>query len=84
MEVSSITAEIALQLGIRDREGVLIVSVDKRSPACNANLRQGDIIRRIGRTKIRSINDYKKAISALEGDTLVYTDRGFTIIKRDE
>ena len=31
--------------------------------------------------KIKDIDDYTDAIKGLKGDVLVYTDRGFTIVK---
>lgn len=81
MEAFPITKEVIRRFNIRDKEGVFIVNVVLGSPAYYASLRQGDIIKRIDTKIIRTIDDYKKAIDGLKGDVLVYTDRGFTIVK---
>lgn len=81
IEVFPITKEVIRRFNIRDKEGVFIVNVDRGSQAYYASLRQGDIIKRIDTNIIRTIDDYKKAIYRLKGDVLVYTNRGFTIVK---
>ena len=81
IEVSSITKDIAMRFNIRNKEGVLIVNVKKGSPASYANLRGGDVIRRINTKIIKTIEDYRDAIKDSKGDILIHTDRGFTIIK---
>ncbi|MBL7069272.1 MAG: trypsin-like peptidase domain-containing protein [Candidatus Omnitrophica bacterium] len=81
IEVTTITREFASRFDIMNKEGVIVVSVERGSPADNANLKVGDIIRRIESYTIKTIEDYKAAISKLKGDILLYTDRGFTIVK---
>lgn len=80
-EVSPITEEVAMRFKIRDREGVLIINIEKNSPAASANLKPGDIVKRINNFVIKTIEDYKKAVKDLKGDVLIYTDRGFTIVR---
>ena len=81
IEVTAITGDLAARLGISDKEGVIIIEVERGSPAHYANLRAGDIIRRVGNNTIKSMEDYSAAITAASGDVLIYTDRGFTIVK---
>lgn len=81
LDVYPITDEIVMRFNIQDREGVLVVNVEPASQAYYAALKQGDIIKRVDTKKIESIQDYKEAIKGLKGDVLVYTDRGFTIVK---
>jgi serine protease Do len=84
LEVYPITDEIARRFNIQDKEGVLVINVEQGSPAHYAALRQGDIIKRIDSNIIRDVEDYKGAIKNLKGDVLIYTDRGFTIVKEDK
>ncbi len=83
MQTFPITQDLAARLDIRDREGVIVVNVIPRSPAYFAGLRPGDIIMRINNKEIGTIEDYKEAVKALKGNALIYTDRGFTIVKED-
>jgi serine protease Do len=59
MTVANITPAIANQLGIYDRKGVIITSVEKGSWAYNVGLEAGDIIRQIGDKPIQSVEDYE-------------------------
>lgn len=81
LEASPITRDIAARLNIKDREGVIVIDVTQGSPAYHANLRRGDVIRRINTKKIGAIEDYKEAVKDLKGDALLYTDRGVTVVK---
>lgn len=81
LEVYPITDELVRRFNITNRNGVIVVNVDQGSPAFYAALRQGDIIKRIGRRIIKTMDDYKDITAKIKGDVLVYTDRGFTIVK---
>jgi len=81
IKAASITRDLARRLNIVDTEGVIIASVESGSPAYYAKLRQMDIIKRIGAKTIKTLEDYKEAIKSLRGDVLVYTSRGFTVVK---
>jgi serine protease Do len=62
MTVANITPAIANQLGIYDRRGVVITSVEKGSLAYNSGLGVGDIVRQIGDTPIQSVEDYENIL----------------------
>lgn len=62
MTVANITGAIANQLGIYDRRGVIITSVEKGSLAYNVGLEAGDIIRQIGDKPIQNVEDYQNLI----------------------
>ncbi len=79
--VSAITTDLAERFNISDREGMVILDVEQGSPASYSNLRQGDVIRRINTKHTKTIEDYREAVKDLKGDVLVYTDKGFTIVK---
>jgi serine protease Do len=60
--VQNITPEISKHLGLKDKGGVIVTDVQPGSPAQDADLRSGDIIKEIDRKPIRSITDFKDAM----------------------
>lgn len=60
--VQDITAEIAKHLNLKDRKGVIVTDVLPGSPAQEADIRSGDVIREIGRGPVRSVADFKEAV----------------------
>ncbi|HMF08503.1 MAG TPA: PDZ domain-containing protein, partial [Thermoanaerobaculia bacterium] len=90
LEVRPITPDIARQLNLRGGEGVLVFSVDDDSPAAEAGLQRGDVIREVNRQRVRNLQDYERATKEVkEGDRVtVLLQRGqqslyvaFTIAK---
>jgi serine protease Do len=78
LEVRPITPDIARQLNLRTTEGVIVARVDDGSPAEEAGVQRGDVIREINRQKIRSMADFEKTTKETkEGDRLtVLLQRG--------
>jgi serine protease Do len=78
MEVRPITPEVARQLNLRTSEGVIVARVDEGSPAAEAGIQRGDVIREINRQKIRTTSDYEKLTrETKDGDRLtVLLQRG--------
>jgi serine protease Do len=78
MEVRPITPDIARQLNLRTNEGIIVARVDEGSPAAEAGIQRGDVIREINRQRIRTTADYEKITrDAKEGDRLtVLLQRG--------
>jgi serine protease Do len=60
--VRPLTPELARRLGTRDLNGVVITEVRPGSPAAEAGLEPGDIVRRVGGRPITSANDFYKAL----------------------
>jgi serine protease Do len=65
LEVAQITPTVAGYLGLRDRNGVIVVGSDSKETAANWGLQEGDIIRRIGNYEISSVNDYVKTMGQI-------------------
>ncbi len=78
LDVRPITPEVARQLNLRTSEGVIVARVEEGSPAAEAGVQRGDVIREINRQKIRSPADYERITrDAKEGDRLtVLLQRG--------
>lgn len=57
-----ITPEIAKHLNLKDKKGVIVTDIQPGSPAADADLRSGDIIKEIGRRPIRTVTDFREAM----------------------
>jgi serine protease Do len=66
MTVANITGAMANQLGIYDRRGVVVTSLEKGSLAYNAGLQVGDIIRQIGDKPIQNVEDYENTMRKIK------------------
>ena len=87
IRVQELTEELAEELGLApEEEGVLISEVEAGSPAEEAGLRPGDIIKEIARIEIKSLNDFQEALRGIRvgEDALIRTARGFTIVRGEE
>ena len=72
LAIQTLTPEMAQQLGYRNDDGVIISSVTSGSPAEEAGLRRGDLIREVNRTEVSTAPEFKRLISRLEsGDSAV-------------
>ena len=81
IKVTSITDGIAQDLELKNKEGVVIVTIDTSSRSFDAGLMRGDVIREINRVKILDVDGYLKATKEAKGPALIRTDRGYFIVK---
>ena len=58
----SLTPALAQQLGLSDRRGVIVKSVQDGSPAASAGLRPGDVIVEVDRHPVASVGELKRAV----------------------
>jgi len=69
--VQNIDEKLARYLKIPDLKGVIVTSVEPKSPAQKAGLQESDIILSIGNKKIDSVGDYQSVAKSLAaGNTL--------------
>jgi len=72
LSIQTLTPEMAQQLGYRNDDGVIINSVTAGSPAEEAGLRRGDLIKEVNRTEVRTAQEFKRLASRLQsGDSAV-------------
>ncbi len=72
LEVSTLDANVAEQLGVTGLDGVVITSVRSDSPADRAGLSTGMVITQINRHAVKSLDDFNKAVKESESnDTLL-------------
>jgi len=76
--VDEITSERAREFNLRDRTGVVVVEVAPGSPAEEANLQVGDVIKEIGRKPVRNLKDYQEGMAKLQRSKsiLLFVNRG--------
>jgi serine protease Do len=73
LTVEQITPDVAENLGLQSRHGVVITAVAPNSLGDEAGLQPGDIIREINRKAIRDLSDYRKNIeSAVQGKSVLF------------
>ncbi len=78
LDVRPITPDIARQLNLRGQDGVVVFSVEDDSPAAEAGLQRGDLIREVNRQRVRNLHDFERATKDIkEGDRItVLVQRG--------
>ena len=60
--VQNITPEIARHLNMKERRGIIVTDIQPGSPAENADIRAGDIIKEMNRKPVKSVADFKEII----------------------
>ncbi|OGP89949.1 MAG: peptidase [Deltaproteobacteria bacterium RBG_16_48_10] len=78
MMVDEITSQRVKEFNLRDRTGVVILQVAPGSPAEEANLQAGDVIKEIGRKPVRNLKDYEEGIAKMQRSksVLFFISRG--------
>jgi serine protease Do len=76
--VQNLTPEIAQELGLKKSQGVVVTKVETGSPADEAGLQEGDIIRQINRKPVKNADDFIEQTAKAKGqdNILLYIQRG--------
>lgn len=61
---------------VDDVDGLLVASIEPRSPALNSGLREGDIIVSVNRQKVNQLSEFNQAIKGSENILLQINRRG--------
>ncbi len=72
LRVETLTRELAGKFGYEDDEGVLVAAVKRGSVAYQEGIREGDLIKSINRTRIRSVNDFDQIMDSIKTDEIVF------------
>ena len=78
LRVEALTSEMASRLGLDGTTGVIVSQVAPDSPADEAGLKRGDVIREINRRPVTGVKNYLRAVSSAKGKELLF------LIKRRE
>ena len=87
LEISTLDAAVAEQLGMSDVEGVVVTHVRPDSPADRAGLSSGMVITQVNRHTVNSLDDFEAAAKQAEaGDSLLLLVRSpegsrFVVVK---
>ncbi|MFN7928328.1 MAG: DegQ family serine endoprotease [Blastocatellia bacterium] len=68
VSVGNVTPEIAAQLKLKVNSGAVIQSVQPGSAAAEAGLQEGDVIHRVNRTTVTSVESLTSALRSLKGE----------------
>ncbi len=86
--VMDLTKEIIRQLGFnKDEKGVIVVRIEPGSPADEAEIKKGDIIKEINRRSINNVEDFNRIASSIRKNdsVLLFVNRNgkkfYTILK---
>ncbi|UCF79535.1 MAG: DegQ family serine endoprotease [Candidatus Eiseniibacteriota bacterium] len=63
IEVQTLTPSMASRLGYEDETGVVVTSVTPGSPAQQAGIAQGDLIKEVNKEKVTTTSEYEKALA---------------------
>ncbi len=89
LAVQEITPQIAQSLGLGDRSGVIVVSVQEGSPADDAGIKPNDIILQVNKYNVKSFKDFQKEMSkkGSAGSVLLLVKSGdlthYVVLRKD-
>jgi len=88
LRVQDLNPDLAEQLGLDSTDGVLITAVEPGSPADDANLRRGDVILEVDKSKIDDVDDLRAQLDSADDRALFLIRRGdstiFVPLKREK
>jgi len=78
MVVDEIRPRWTSEFNLRDKAGVVILEVVPGSPAEEANLQPGDVIREVARKPVRNLKEYQEAMDRIQKSRsiLLFISRG--------
>jgi serine protease Do len=68
LRVQNLTPDLAGQLGVDEKQGVVVTEVEPGSPADEAKLRRGDVILEVDRGEIADVSELKQRLDAADDE----------------
>ncbi len=86
IQVTNMTPEIAKRFGIKEAEGVLVMSVDAASKGAEAGVTAGDVIKEVNHRVVNTVEEYQGVVENLKNNEVINLliwrrGAGFLIIK---
>ena len=86
LRVSALTPEIAQRFAIGETAGVIVTDVQNGTPAEEAGVRAGDLIKEINHTPVESVADYRAALRKFDKEKTLQLfvwrkNAGFLVLK---
>jgi serine protease Do len=75
LELQELTPQLARRLGVREGPGVVVSDVRPDSPAAQAGLAAGDVIREVNRRPVRGLDDVERSVGSGPGQVLLRIER---------
>jgi serine protease Do len=82
MSVEELTPELAKNLNVAEKSGIVVVQVEDDSPAAVAGMKPGDVIMEIDQSPVKNLEDFNRKIERYKkGDTILFLvkRRGATV-----
>ena len=76
LSVRDLTPEAARRLGLSGQEGVVVTAVRPGSPAAQAGLVSGDVVRRVGNRPVRNAEEFQRLVAGKGDLALLIVRRG--------
>jgi len=78
ISVQNLTPEIAKSLGLKKDTGVVVAGVEPESPAADAGIQAGDVIREVNRKPVKDVQDFIQKIEKAkdQNNVLLCLQRG--------
>ena len=87
LRVQNLTPDLAKQLGMSDRNGVVVTSVSPGSPASEAGIQSGDVILEVNRSTVNDVDGLRDQLARADDSALLLIRRGeatiFVPVKRE-
>ncbi len=79
LSVQTLNKDLADQMGVKTDKGVVVTGVTPGSPAEDAGLQKGDVIKEVNRHEVRNAGDFESQLSKLKKD-----DAAALLVKRGD
>ena len=66
MQVDNLSPEVRNKLGIREKSGVAVTRINPGSPADDAGIKAGDVIKEVNHKSVKDLKDYNNAMAMTE------------------